>query len=120
VESLSVDTDVANIRDYAELESAVNMTEVIICWREGHSIEEILPVLKRWRQLRRLTLRSCNESSVPRVKVICDFIMRMKYLTYLQLSLDCAQPETLRVEVNAVVLSRRPNFEFSAEPFQDE
>jgi hypothetical protein len=108
-----VRTNVANVQDYAELESSVNMTEVSIFWEEGHSIEDILPVLKRWRQLRRLTLRSWNESSLPQVQVIFDFIMRMKYLTYLQLSLDCAKPESFRDEVNQVVLLRRPNFELN-------
>ena len=102
--------NVANVQDYAELESAVNMKEVRISWGEGHSIEDILPVLKRWRQLRRLTLGS-NESSLPQITVICDFIMRMKNLAYLKLSLDCAELGTLRDEVNKVVLPGRPNFE---------
>jgi hypothetical protein len=104
-------TEAANVQDYAELKSATNMTEVNICWGKGHSIEDILPVLKRWRQLRRLTLQ--NKSSVPQFKVICDFIKRMKYLTYLQLSLDCAQPEILRDEVNQIVLPLRPNFDLN-------
>jgi len=118
VEYLSVYADVANVQDYAELESAVNMTEVSICWREGHSIEDILPVLKRWRHLRRLTLQSRNESSVPKVQAICDFIMKMKNLTYFKLSLNCAQPESFRDEVINVLLPRRLNFELNVVPLK--
>jgi hypothetical protein len=112
--------DVANVQDYAELESAVNMTEVSICWREGHSIEDILPVLKKWRQLRRLTLWSGNESSVPQIKVMCDFIMRMKNLTYFKLSLNCAQLESFRDEVSKVLLPLRPKFELCINPLKCE
>ena len=120
MEYLEVLANVANVQDYAALESAVNMTEVDIFWREGHSIEDILPVLERWRQLRRLTLRSRNESSLPQVKVICDFIMKMKNLTYFQLNLNCAQPESFREEVINVILPRRPNFPFYIEPLKCE
>ena len=119
MEYLSVYANVANVQDYAELESAVNMKEVRISWGEGHSIEDILPVLKRWRQLRRLTLGS-NESSLPQLKVICDFIMRMKNLEYLKIRLDCAEPGTLRDEVNKVVLPGRPNFELDIKPLKGE
>ena len=120
MEYLEVFANVANVQDYAELESAVNMTEVDICWEEGHSIEDILPVLERWRQLRRLTLRSRNESSLPQVKVICDFIMKMKNLTCFQLNLDCAKPESFRDEVVKVILPRRPNFQLYIKPVKCE
>ena len=42
MENLSVYTDVADVQDYAELESAVNMTEVNVFWGPGHSIEDII------------------------------------------------------------------------------
>ena len=42
MECLSVHTDVADVQDYAELESAVNMTEVNVFWGPGHSIEDII------------------------------------------------------------------------------
>ena len=113
MECLSVIANVADVQDYTVLESATNMTKVSICWGEGHSIEDILPVLERWRQLRRLTLWSRNESSLPQVKVICDFIMKMKNLTCFQLILDCAQPESFREELINVILPRRPNFQFT-------
>ena len=116
MEYLEVFANVANVQDYAALESAVNMTEVVICWKKGHTIEDILPVFKRWRHLRRLTLWSRNESSLPQVKVICDFIMKMKNLTYFQLNLNCAQPESFREEVINVILPRRPNFQFYINP----
>jgi hypothetical protein len=118
VECLSVNTDVAKVQDYAALESATNMTEVNICWGEGHSIEDILPVLKRWRALRRLTLWSGNESCVPQAKVICDFIMKMKNLTYFKLCLNCAQLESFRDEVTKVLLPLRPKFELHIKPLK--
>ena len=119
MECLSVIANVADVQDYTVLEAATNMTKVSICWGEGHSIEDILPVLKRWRHLRRLTL-SCNESSLPQVKVICDFIMKMKNLTCFQLILDCAQPESFRDEVVKVILPRRPNFQLYIKPVKCE
>jgi hypothetical protein len=96
------------------------MTQVRISWGFGHSIEDILPVLERWRQLRRLTLQSRSEesSSVPQVQAICDFIMKMKNLTYFKLSLNCAQPESFREEVINVLLPRRLNFELNVVPLK--
>ncbi len=45
------------LRDLAEWEPAENITDIILDWDSGPSIEDVLPILKRWRQLRRLTLR---------------------------------------------------------------
>jgi hypothetical protein len=98
------------------------MTQVRISWGFGHSIEDILPVLERWRQLRRLTLQSRSEesSSVPQVQAICDFIMKMKNLTYFKLSLNCAQLESFRDEITKVLLPLRPKFELKIKPFKFE
>ena len=104
-------TSTASFQDFAELESVGNFSEVHLSWREGPTIEEILPIINRWRYLRRLNLR--RWSSVPHVDVMCDFIMRMKHLTCLQLSVICAQPEALRDQINEKVLPRRPNFELT-------
>jgi hypothetical protein len=111
VEILRVNADSASLQDFAELESAENLSEVHLSWKEGPSIEEMLPTLKRWRYLRRLTLQS--RSSVPHLDVMCDFIMRMKHLTCFQLTVICAQPETLRDQIKEKVLPRRPNFELT-------
>ena len=108
----------ASLQDFAELESAENMKEVHLSWKEGPSIEEMFPSLKRWRFLRRLTLQS--RSSVPHVDVWCDFIMRMKHLICLQLSLICAQPETLRDQIKEKILPRRPNFELTIKSLKNE
>jgi len=43
--------------DLVKLEPAENKTDITLRWQVGPSIEEVLSVLKRWRQLRRLTLR---------------------------------------------------------------
>ncbi len=61
MKKLKVYADVARLQDLAELGPS-EMTEVSLGWREGPSIEEILPTLKRWGYLRRLTLRIWNSS----------------------------------------------------------
>jgi hypothetical protein len=118
LEILRLNASVASLQDFAELESAENLKEAHLSCREGPSIEEMLPTLKRWRYLRRLTLQS--QSSVPHVDVWCDFIMRMKHLICLQLSLICAQPITLRDQIKEKVLPRRPNFELTIKSLRSE
>jgi hypothetical protein len=113
-----VNSSSASLQGFAKLESAENMKEVHLIWTVGPSIEELLPTLKRWRYLRRLTLQ--NRSSVPHLDVMCDFIMRMKHLTCLQLSVICAQPETLRDQIKEKVLPRRPNFELTIKSLENE
>ena len=68
------------VQDIADFKPAENITEIKLIWEEGPSIEEVLPILKRWRHLRQLTLQS--GPSVPQFEMLCDFIMGMKYLTY--------------------------------------
>jgi hypothetical protein len=117
LEILSASARAASLQDFAELESAENLKEVDLNWREGPSIEEMLPTLKKWRFLRRLALR--RWSCVPHLDVMCDFIMRMKHLTCLQLSVMCDQPETLRNQIKEKVLPRRPNFELTIKPLKN-
>ena len=106
--------------DLAELEPAENMTDVTLIWWSGPSIEEVLPVLKRWHQLHRLTLNN-QDKSVPQLELLGDFIMEMKHLSYLHIpphfdpfSLDSnrGQLEILRDKVNEMILPQRPNFKF--------
>jgi len=60
-----------------------------------------------------LTLISRGERCVLQLKVLCDFILGMKHLTYLEIILNCVQPEGLRDKIHEKVVPRRPNFEFT-------
>jgi hypothetical protein len=100
----------ANLKDITEL-AAENMKEVKIGWSKKPSIEQVLPVLAKWRQLRKLTL-CLDFRHFPPVEVFCDFIMRLKHLTYLRLY-DSSNPKLkpLIDKINEFVLPRRPNFD---------
>jgi hypothetical protein len=106
-------TDVARLQDFDELQSTESLKDVRLNWEEGLFIGDILPIVKKWRNLRRLTLISRSERSVLQFKVLCDFILGMKHLTYLKITLNCVQPESLRDKIHEIVLPRRPNFEFN-------
>jgi hypothetical protein len=115
VEILRLDVSKVDLEDFAELEPAEYTTEVHLSWGSGPSIEEVLPILRRWRHLRRLTLSRWYDRSVPPFEVLGDFIMSMKHLTYLHLvpnndRSNCGQLESLRDKINDLVLLRRPNF----------
>jgi hypothetical protein len=104
-------------QDFLELESAENMTDISLNWNNGASIEEVLPILRRCRHVRRLTLSWWSDRSVLPFEELCDFIMSMKHLTYLRLapnynSYNCFQLKTLRDKIKDLVLPRRPNFKF--------
>ena len=114
VEILRLDVCNMDLEDFAELEPAERTTEVHLSWGSGPSIEEVLPVIKRWRHLRRLTL---HPRDFPRFEVVCGFIMKLKHLIYFHFipdSINCSRDrwETLRDKVNQIVLPQRPNFEF--------
>jgi hypothetical protein len=114
VQILRVSVLEASLHDFVELELAGNFTEVHLSWGSGPSFEEVLPVIKRWRHLSRLTL---HPRSFPRFQVVCSFIMELKNLIYFHFipdSINCSRRrwETLRDKVNQVVLPQRPNFEF--------
>ena len=81
------------------------MTEVSLGWREGPSIEEILPTLRRWRHLRRLTLRIWN-SSITRSEML-RFHTRTETIVIFG---TFFQSETLRHQVKKIVLPRRRIF----------
>ena len=116
MEKLKLFVDEAESKDFAELD-ATNLKEVYLRWAEGPSAEEILPVLKKCRYLQRLTLL---ELPVPALKILFDFIMGMKHLTYLELWLicntsSCEQLKSLRDKINKLVLPQCPNFELVLE-----
>jgi hypothetical protein len=102
----------------AELEPAENMTDITLCWRNGGlSIEEVLPILKRWRHLKRLKLQGFRTNSVPPLDVLRDLILEMKNLSYLHIAFrfdrsNSGELEILRGKVNESILPLRPNFKF--------
>jgi hypothetical protein len=114
------------LRDLAELEPAENMTDVTLGWGEGPTIEDVIPILKRWRQLRRLMFSDGfeTERSVRPIEVLSDFIMAMKNLSYLHIApyydaSNYGQLEILRDKVNQFILPHRPNFKFDIAPLLD-
>ena len=116
---LDVSFNEARLQDFVELEPADNIKEMHVSWWEGPSIEEVLPILKRWRHLCRLSLRvpGWEELSDPPFDVLYDFIMGMRHLTHLHFipsynRPNCGQVNSLRDNVNVFVLPRRPNFKF--------
>jgi hypothetical protein len=103
--------------ELAELEPAENMTDITLRWSYGPSIKEVLPVIKRWRHLSRLSVQDFSETFPP-FEVVSDFILGMKHLSYLHIApdYDCpnhGQLEMLRDKVNELILPRRPNFKFN-------
>jgi len=117
VEILRMDIYILNLEEFAELEPAENITDVDLCWYGGPKIEDVLPFLKRWRHLCRLTFTDLYEDACfPPVEVLGDFIIGMKHLSYFHIvpDIECskARLEILRNKVNELILPLRPNFEF--------
>ena len=112
-----MDIALLTLEDLAEWEPAENMTDITLSWDEGPSIEDALPVLRRWRHLCRLTFTDLYEDACfPPVEVLGDFIIGMKHLSYFHIvpDIECskARLEVLRGKVNELILPLRPNFEF--------
>jgi hypothetical protein len=111
--------------DLAALEPAENTTDITLGWETDLSIEDhVLPIVKRWRHLKRLTFMESVQInvSVRSLKVICDFIMGMKHLSYLHIAPDYdydGKLKVLRDKVNEFILPRRPNFKFDITLFLD-
>jgi hypothetical protein len=57
VEKLKFASRKENLKDITEW-AAENMTDVNVGWDKGPSVEQVLPVLVKWRQLRKVTLPS--------------------------------------------------------------
>ena len=74
-----------NARDFSNFEPSENIREIVLFLTEDTSVEQILPALKKWRQLPHLTLYSWKKPPTPRLDALCDFIMGMKHLTYLHI-----------------------------------
>ena len=118
-----MDVTCLSLRDFAELEPAETMTDVTLRWRNGPSIEEVLPIVKRWRHLKRLTFTDLVKTkvSVTPSEVLKNFILQMKHLSHFHIvphhnsDDDCdddVQLKILRDKVNGLILPRRPNFKF--------
>jgi hypothetical protein len=104
------------VRDLAELEPAGNTTDVAIFCdnNKGLSLQKVLPVLRRW-HLCRLTISDFSGKPVPPFKVLGNFIRGKKSLSYLHIVPshgDDSRLETMRDQVNELILPRRPNFKF--------
>ena len=113
VEKIGVFASNVTLQFIADVKPPENITDITLTWERGPSIEEALPVLKKWRHLRQLTLQS--GPSVPQFEVLCDFIMEMKHLTYLNfipnvMYRNCGQLESLGEKVTQFALTNRPNF----------
>ena len=110
-----MDIALLSLEDLAEWEPAENMADITLCWDEGASLLEVLPILKRWRHLKRLSVQDFFEISVLTFEVLSDFIMEMKHLSCLNIAPgydDDGQMEILRDKVNELILPRRPDFKF--------
>jgi hypothetical protein len=111
VEILELSFSEAQPQDFAEF-NATNLKEICVVLGEGRSIEEILLVLEKCRQLRKVSLFVGSEL-VPTFDVLCYFIMAMNHLEYLYLSLDSnRQLKLLRDKIHESILPSRPNFKF--------
>jgi hypothetical protein len=101
------------LQDLTGLEHYENLKEAHLRWLRD-PVEEVLPILKRCTNLRRLTLASLKRLTIPSSEEFCDFIMELKHLTFLHIiccgNLDCNHFKSLLDEVKAFVLPRRPNF----------
>ncbi len=112
---LRMDIHRLTLRDLVELEPAETVTGISLYWETGPSLLEVLPILKRWRHLSRLSVQDFFGISVVLFEVLSDFIMEMKHLSYLNIAPgydDDGQLKILRDKVNELILPRRPNFKF--------
>jgi hypothetical protein len=102
------------------IQPAENILELEIEWNIEPLIEDVLPVFKRWKHLQRLTLLSVHynhsaHAEWPPVKMVCDFALSMKHLTYLGIefiSFGAADVRSFEKKVNNVVKAHRPDFIF--------
>jgi hypothetical protein len=114
VEILRVSATIT-LQDLAELEHYENLKEAHLRWLDD-PVTEVLPILKRCTELRRLTLESMTKLPFPTSKELCDFIMQLEHLKFLHIIFwpkpYCNHFKSLVDKVKAFLLHRRPNFEF--------
>ena len=115
VEILRVNFYVITLRDLAELEHRKNMNQVRLCWTDSPSLTQVLPILKRCTNLRRITLNGGTRLPFPSSEELCEFIMNLKHLTFLHIiygNSTCNHFKSEVDQVKALVFPRRPNFTF--------
>ncbi len=101
----------AKLEDFAEF-NATNMKEVELLWEKGPSIEEVLLVLVKCRQLRKLRFYVGKELG-PTFEVLSYFIKEMNHLEYLFLYINSnPQLKHLGDKIRESILPSRPNFKF--------
>ena len=111
MEILKLSVIKAQLQDFTGF-NATNVKEVTFVWEKGPSIEELLLVLVKCRQLRKVRLFGGKEL-VPTFEVLSYFIMVMNHLEHLYLSLDSnRQLKHLRDKIHECILPSRPNFKF--------
>ena len=105
------------LRDLAELEHYTNLKVAHLLWLDG-SMPKHQKYLERvgeriWMTGPFTSARKTPVSLTP--EDICDFIMKLKRLTYLHIVYDRSQCNHFKCEVDrvkALLLPRRPNFKF--------
>ena len=111
VEKLGLSFGKIQLQDFAEF-NPTNLKEIDFALEKGPSIEELLLVLVKCRQLRKLSFFVGGEL-VPTFEVLSYFIMVMNHLEHLYLSLDSyRQLKHLRDKIHECILPSRPNFKF--------
>ena len=106
---------VITLPDLAELEHNENMNQFHLRWVDGPPLREILPILKRCTNLRRITLDGGTRLPFPSSEELCDFIKNLKHLTCLHIiygNSTCNHFKSEVDQVKALVFPRRPNFTF--------
>jgi hypothetical protein len=118
--------DFVNAIEFADPfnQPADNIVDLKLTLMSIPSIEGALNIFKRWRYLRRLTLlveRLDNDQvALPPLHAICEFILDLKYLSYLHI-FDIGFDEkenipNLKKNVNDWAKARRPDFVFEIFP----
>ena len=115
MENLTVYLDQLTLTDLAKWQPAENLTDITLFWSNGPFFKEVIPVFKRWGQLRRLTLQNHQNISGRPLELLGDFIMAMKHLSHLHLVIrydysNDGPLEILRDKLNEFILPQRPNF----------
>ena len=78
------------VSEFAYVFESGNIRELQLVWN-GPSVKEVLPVFKRWQQLRKLSLKVQTFQSYPLPVIeLYKFVMELKHLSYLEITNDFA------------------------------
>ena len=96
------------VSEFAYVFESANIRELQLVWN-GPSVKEVLPVFKRWQQLRKLSLKvqTLQSSHVP-IKELYKFVMELKHLNYFELTNDFDFEEIEKFK--DLVTAQRPHF----------